>query len=44
MSLQEWVEIRSLELQTKEKQKVADKEEAVGTAGGQYMAERREIG
>lgn len=41
MSLQEWVEIRSRELQTKKKQKVADKREAVGTAGGQDAAELR---
>lgn len=34
MSLQEWVEIRSRELQTKEKEKGADKRQAAGTAGG----------
>lgn len=41
MSLQEWVETRYQELQTNEKQKVADKGESVGTAGGQDATELR---
>lgn len=41
MSLQEWVEIRSRELQTKENEKGTDNEQAVGTVGGQDVAEPR---